>query len=103
MEKQDAPKNIYKELHESPKVMTVPLFILAIGSIFSGIIFADYFIGEKQDFFWDHVIVLSHGSHYQMPFLQTLIIKASVAIGVVLAAVIYFYREGLSKSLSRKI
>ena len=97
-----SPKNVYKELHESPKVMTVPLFILAIGSIFSGIIFADYFIGEKQDFFWNHVIVLSHGSHYQMPFLQTFIIKASVAIGVVLSAVIYFYRAGLSKSLSEK-
>jgi NADH-quinone oxidoreductase subunit L len=97
-----APKNIYNQLHESPKVMTVPLFILAIGSLFSGIIFADYFIGEKQDIFWDNAIVLSYGSHYQMPFLQTMIIKASVAIGVVLAAIIYFYRAGLSKLLSEK-
>jgi len=94
--------NSYNQLHESPKVMTAPLFILAIGSIFSGIIFADYFIGEKQDFFWGHVIVLSQGSHYQMPFLQTFIIKASVALGVLLAALIYFYRVDLSKSLTEK-
>ena len=35
-----------------------------------------------------------------MPFLQTLIIKTSVAIGILFAAIIYYYREGLSKSLS---
>ena len=95
-------KNVYNQLHESPNVMTVPLFILALGSIFSGIIFADYFIGEKQDFFWGYVIVLSHGSHYQMPFLQTFIIKVSVALGVLFAALIYFYRADLSKTLSEK-
>ena len=95
-------KNDYIQINESPKVMTAPLFILAIGSIFSGIILADYFIGEKQDIFWGHVIVLSNELHYQMPFLQTFIIKASVAFGVLLAAFIYFYRVGLSKSLSKK-
>ena len=83
--------------------MTSPLLILAIGSIFSGIILSDYFIGDKQDIFWRHVIILSHDVHFDMPFLQTLIIKSSVAMGVLLAAFIYFYREELPKILSHKL
>ena len=36
-----------------------------------------------------------------MPFIQTLIIKSSVAMGVLFAAYVYFYREGFSKILSK--
>ena len=35
-----------------------------------------------------------------MPFLQTLIIKSSVGLGVVIAALLYFYKTNLSKTLS---
>ena len=71
-----ADENIYYQAHESPKVMTVPLAILAIGSIFSGILLSDFFIGEKQDIFWHYAIVLAHGENHHMPFVQTLIIKS---------------------------
>ena len=98
--KNRSSKDLFDHAHESPKVMTVPLLILAIGSIFSGIILSDYFIGTKQDVFWHHVIILSHHNHSYMPFIQTLIIKSSVAIGVLFAAYIYFYKEGSSKVLS---
>ena len=41
------------KIHESPLVMTIPLVILAIGSIFSGYFFKDLFIGfEKSYQFW---------------------------------------------------
>ena len=101
--KSRSSRETYEHAHESPKVMTSPLLILAIGSIFSGIILSDYFIGDKQDIFWRHVIILSHDVHFHMPFLQTLIIKSSVAMGVLLAAFIYFYREELPKILSHNL
>ena len=94
---------IYDNAHESPKVMTIPLFILAIGSIFSGIILSDYFIGDKQDIFWKYAIILNHESHHHMPFLQTFIIKSSVAIGILFAALIYFYKNGSAKILSHNL
>ena len=94
---------VYDRAHESPYVMTVPLLILAIGSIFSGIILSDYFIGDKQDIFWHNVIVLSHDVQHHLPFLQTLIIKLSVSIGILFAAFIYFYKEGSSKILSHNL
>ena len=40
-------------MHESPIIMTIPLIILAIGAIFSGILFKDLFIGvESSENFW---------------------------------------------------
>ena len=40
-------------MHESPLIMTIPLIILAIGAIFSGILFKDLFIGvESSENFW---------------------------------------------------
>ena len=93
-------ENIYHHVHESPKVMTVPLAILAIGSIFSGILLSDFFIGEKQENFWHYAIVLTHGNNHLMPFIQTLMIKSSVGLGVAIAALLYFYKTNLSKVLS---
>ncbi|MDA9106259.1 NADH-quinone oxidoreductase subunit L [Candidatus Pelagibacter sp.] len=41
------------EMHESPLVMLIPLFILAIGAIFAGFLFKDLFIGHSgEDSFW---------------------------------------------------
>ena len=81
--------------------MTLPLLILAIGSIFSGIILSDYFIGKKQDIFWHYAIILSHDdSNIICHLFKHLIIKSSVAIGVLFAALIYFYKEIYPKILS---
>ena len=93
-------KNIYDYVHEPHQVMTLPLLILAVGSIFSGMILSDYFIGDNQEIFWYHSIVLSHSDHHYMPFIQTLIIKLSVAIGILFASFLYFYKVGSSKKLS---
>ena len=45
-------------MHESPMVMIIPLIILAIGSIFSGFLFKDLFIGaEAAASFWKNSIM----------------------------------------------
>ena len=42
-----------EKMHESPYVMLVPLVLLAMGSIFSGYLFKDLFIGKDSSFyFW---------------------------------------------------
>jgi NADH-quinone oxidoreductase subunit L len=94
-------EEIFNQVHESPKVMTISLAILAIGTIFSGSILANFFIGSKQEVFWNHALVLIHTTHYNIPFVQTLIIKSTVAAGILLAAMLYFYKKDLKKSLSR--
>ncbi len=82
-------KKIYDQAHESPYVMTVPLLILAIGSIFSGLFFAEYFIGYYKKEFWNGAIILSHSSHKYLPFTQSLISKFAVAFGILLCVLIY--------------
>ena len=96
-------KDLFINVHEPHQVMTFPLLILAVGSIFSGMVLSNYFIGDNQEIFWHHSIVLYHGDHHYMPFIQTFIIKTSVAIGVVFAAFLYFYNDGYSKKLSHNL
>ena len=90
----------YDHAHESPLVMTVPLFILAIGSIFSGIFFADYFIGYYKKEFWDSAILLSESSHKYLPLTQSLISKSAVAIGILVCVLIYSNNLNRAKNLS---
>ena len=45
------------ELHESPLIMLLPLFILSIGAIFSGILFKELLIGNESSLiFWKESI-----------------------------------------------
>ena len=90
----------YDHVHESPLVMTAPLFILAIGSIFSGIFFADYFIGYYKKEFWDNAILLTESSHKYLPLTQSLISKSAVAIGILVCVLIYSNNLNRAKNLS---
>ena len=90
----------FDHVHESPLVMTAPLFILAIGSIFSGIFFADYFIGYYKKEFWDNAILLTESSHKYLPLTQSLISKSAVAIGILVCVLIYSNNLNRAKNLS---
>ena len=59
----------FREVHESPYIMLVPLFILAIGALSFGYIFKSYFIGGASDEFWNHSIAIHHHEHHHIPFL----------------------------------
>ena len=90
----------YDHVHESPLVMTAPLFILAIGSIFSGIFFADYFIGYYKKEFWDNAVLLTESSHKYLPLTQSLISKSAVAVGILVCVLIYSNNLNRAKNLS---
>lgn len=51
-----APADIMSHVHESPQVMLVPLYLLAIGALFAGLVFAAYFIGHDEVQFWASAI-----------------------------------------------
>ena len=96
-------KKTFDHAHESPLVMTLPLILLAFGSIFAGLLFSNFYIGKMQYSFWGNSIILYESKHHYLPFIQTLIVKSSVAIGVMLAALIYFYKKHLSKNLAHNL
>ena len=93
----------WTNLTESPKVMIIPLIILAFGSIFSGLFFVDYFIGSQKDIFWNDSIVINQNYHSQMPFIQNFIIKFLIACGIIFASIIFYYKKEFSKILANKL
>jgi NADH-ubiquinone oxidoreductase chain 5 len=57
VQKPKGSQQIAKQLHESGIHMLIPLIILSVGSIFSGYIFKDIFIGLGSDGFRNSIIV----------------------------------------------
>jgi NADH-quinone oxidoreductase subunit L len=47
-----ASSEVMSHVHESPSVMLIPLYILALGSLAAGFVFKDYFIGHDEATFW---------------------------------------------------
>lgn len=76
-------------IHESPRVMTVPLVLLAFGSVFAGWVAAPEFMWGSR---WDHwlepvfggAVEPAHGELFQELFLMGLTL-AVAAVGFVLA------------------
>jgi len=101
--KNRSEKDIYKNAHESPWTMRLPLILLAFGSIFAGIFFSEYYIGDLKYEFWNNSIILFHHHSHYLPFIQTLLIKSSVAIGILIASYFYFYNENIVIKLTKKI
>ncbi|WP_417434284.1 NADH-quinone oxidoreductase subunit L [Hoeflea sp.] len=47
-----ASSDVMHHAHESPPVMLVPLFILAVGALLAGVVFKEYFFGHEYAEFW---------------------------------------------------
>jgi NADH-quinone oxidoreductase subunit L len=54
--KSRADHHTFDHAHESPSVMLWPLYVLAAGALFAGVLGAKYFIGEDQAEFWGESI-----------------------------------------------
>ena len=78
-------------IHESPAVMTLPLMILAVGSIFTGWLGApEYLWGSR----WDHWLepifgAQAHHGAVSTELLVTFVTLAVVAVGIYLAYLMY--------------
>jgi len=58
-----AEPETFKHAHESPYVMLVPLFVLALGAVFAGYVFADQFVGHHYKEFWNNSIFEGPSNH----------------------------------------
>jgi NADH-quinone oxidoreductase subunit L len=58
-----ASADVMHHVHESPPVMLVPLFILAIGAIFAGFVFHEWFVGHHYEHFWKGAIFTAADNH----------------------------------------
>ncbi|MCR9254899.1 MAG: NADH-quinone oxidoreductase subunit L [Alphaproteobacteria bacterium] len=47
-----ASAEVMSHIHESPNVMLIPLYVLAVGAVFSGYLGYGYFVGDEREAFW---------------------------------------------------
>ena len=53
-----ASKEVQDHVHESPQVMLIPLYVLALGALLSGFVFKEYFVGHNYEEFWAGALFL---------------------------------------------
>lgn len=51
-----ANEKVMAHVHESPAIMTGPLYFLSIGAVLAGYVFHDFFTGEYREKFWGESI-----------------------------------------------
>jgi len=90
-----------KEMHESPLIMLLPLFVLAIGAIFAGFLFKDLFIGHGGDnIFWGNSIKFLNPLSIEHPPLWLLL---TTPVLVLISIPIAYYLFVKDKSVPYQI
>ncbi|MEE2662435.1 MAG: NADH-quinone oxidoreductase subunit L [Pseudomonadota bacterium] len=89
-----ADERTLAHVHESPKVMIIPLVVLAAGAVFSGYLGYEWFVGDNLKEFWGQSIFVLPGTnpieaaHHVPTWVKVLPIIVAV-LGI--AAAYYFY------------
>ena len=96
-----APSDVMKHIHESPPVMMVPLYVLAAGSLFAGIVFSGMFIGGGAGAFWKSALVV-HLEEAKPSFWIAVLPTVAMAIGVAIAAWFYLFDPRVPRQLAHR-
>ncbi len=103
-----ADEKTLAHVHESPRSMTVPLIVLAIGAVFSGWLGYDYFVGSGLEAFWGDSIKVLPGhdalahAHHAPTWVKILPVVMGVG-GIALAYVFYMAMPGVPGMLARQL
>ena len=105
--KSNISTEIFSKIHESPKVMLFPLFILSIFTIFSGVYFVDYFMYHDYQYLWQSSIYLSENNHviesiHYVPKWVKYSPLVMMVIGLITAVIFYLLYPKVPKFLSSK-
>ena len=102
-----AEKHTFNHAHESPLAMLLPLFVLAIGSIFAGILGAKFFhmISHENNFFKNAILLLGQRQDlleeiHHAPFLVKISPLIVGVFGIALATLFYLIKTDLPKKLA---
>ena len=103
--KSNISTEIFSKIHESPKVMLFPLFILSVFTIFSGVFFVDYFMYHDYQYLWQSSIYLSENNHviesiHYVPKWVKYSPLVMMVIGLITAIIFYLLYPKVPKFLS---
>jgi len=95
-------------VHESPRVMTVPLMVLAAGAVLAGWLGYGAFVGDGRAAFWgESLLVLPgndtiEGAHHVALWVKLLPLVVALS-GIALAYYLYIVRPDLPGLLARRL
>jgi NADH-quinone oxidoreductase subunit L len=97
-----ADKETMSHVHESPQVMLIPLYLLAIGAIAAGFLFKEFFIGHGFKEFWGKSLAENEIMHafHEVPFLVVISPFIAMALGFALAWLFYIRDTSLPQRLA---
>ncbi len=75
--------NRISSIHESPLIMLLPTSLLAVGSIFAGILFKTKFIGLDNEQFWSTSILFLKGAQQIHPPMWLVILTPIIVLSVI--------------------
>jgi NADH-quinone oxidoreductase subunit L len=101
----------FDHVHEAPKVMWMPLLVLAAGAVGGGILFVNLFTGHGgHEFFGHSILMLGENvielAHEETPFWVKAMVLVIVAAGIATAYVCYMWKHqlpGLIASMFRPV
>ncbi len=100
-----ADAHTMEHVHESPAVMLVPLLVLAVGAVATGVVFYPYFVGHDWQQFWNGAIVnaphnhIMHAAH-EVPSWVPLAPTVVGLSGIALAYLLYMVAPGVPAKLA---
>ncbi|WOS63970.1 NADH-quinone oxidoreductase subunit L [Sinorhizobium fredii] len=100
-----ASHEVMHHVHESPQVMLVPLYILALGALVAGFLFHDYFFGHHYVEFWKGALFTSAENeileeYHHVPLWVKWSPFCAMALGLFTAWYMYISRPELPKYLA---
>ena len=101
-----ADHETYDHAHESPNVMLVPLYGLALGAVIAGFVCEKLFIGSGYARFWGHAFDVEKGEEvlhhmHEVPNWVGLVPTAAMAAGFVLSCLFYIGQPWLPAATAR--
>ncbi len=103
-----ADETVMAHVHESPKIMIAPLFVLAFGACFAGLVGYGWFVGDGAGVFWANSILIlpEHtamvDAHHVPMWVKYLPLVVGVA-GITLAYVMYMFAPNLPQMVVNAI
>jgi NADH-ubiquinone oxidoreductase chain 5 len=90
----NGPKQSYLNAHEANNKVIIPLFLLALFSIFFGFIFSDLFVGMASDFFGNAIFIKPNNislieAEFSLPLIIKLLPALLSLVGASLAILLY--------------
>jgi NADH-quinone oxidoreductase subunit L len=102
-----ADHHTFDHAHEAPKIMWMPLLVLALGAVLAGVLGFDYFVGEGRKAFWGNSLFYTkhdviHAAH-QLPHWVAYLPTFAGILGIALGIMLYSKYSAIPSKIAQSV